>query len=379
MGRRELLTDEERRLLFGIPIDRDQLARLYTLSNSDRALIDARRRSSNRLGFAPQLALLRHPGIALQLSSAWPDELVAYLAGQLGLDASVVGDYARRGQTLTDHGRELAAALGLRPPVAADLAELVNAVLEADAQSADAARIAGNIEQWADGLFADIRELLRLAVEKRAHFALDLIQWTESVVELLLALATAPACDDHDREELRKHANWLVSNLSWLPTDEQTVRFVEGFRPAEHVFRIALSARRFEAPEVIDTCRKQLLKWALEAGAHQTGWGTLEDGLLALIALAAIDHELASPDQLKEQLPVKLALPNMPGQEIRDRAARDLRDKARTLRPRELEINVINGALTHGDIEATRSLILEVAAILSPGTVGEAPRRHLFG
>jgi len=65
MGRRELLTDEERRLLFDIPTDRDQLVRLYTLSKSDRALIDARRRSSNRLGFALQLALLRHSGVAL--------------------------------------------------------------------------------------------------------------------------------------------------------------------------------------------------------------------------------------------------------------------------------------------------------------------------
>jgi len=30
MGRRDLLTDDERRLVFGLPIDRDSLARFYT-------------------------------------------------------------------------------------------------------------------------------------------------------------------------------------------------------------------------------------------------------------------------------------------------------------------------------------------------------------
>lgn len=254
--------------------------------------------------------------------------------------------------------------------------DLVNAVCAADAQSDDANRITRNIETWADGLYADIRELLIMAAEKRSLFTLDLIQWTEGLIELLLALAKAPACDIHHREELQNHANWLVSNISFLPTDEQTVRFVEGFRPAEHIFGIALAARRFEASEIIDTCRRLLMKWALEAGAHQTGWGTLERGLLALIALSAIDHELISPKTLKGQLTAKLAQPNMPGQELRDQTARHLRDKASRLRARDFEIDQINRALTHGDVAATRTLIEEVAAILSPGTVGEVRRRR---
>jgi hypothetical protein len=249
---------------------------------------------------------------------------------------------------------------------------------EADAQSADAARIARNIEEWADGLFADMRELLLLAAEKRSHFYFDLIHWTAGIVELLLALARAPACDNHHRRELQRHANWLVSNFSFVPTDEQTVRFVESFRPTEHIFGIALTARRFNAPDIIETCQTLLMKWALEAGAHQVGWGTLENGLLALVALSAVDHELISPDMLKAQLAAKLAQSDMPNQELRDRAARALRDRANSLRAREFEIDQINRALTQGDIAATRTLIQEMAAILSPGTVGEVIRRHPF-
>ena len=43
MARRPLLTDEERRLFFGIPDDPDGLARQYTFTRSDQDLVAARR------------------------------------------------------------------------------------------------------------------------------------------------------------------------------------------------------------------------------------------------------------------------------------------------------------------------------------------------
>src|SRR4051812_2433839 len=65
MAHRQLLTDEERRALLGIPLDADSMVRCFTLSRADQELVAARRRDANRIGFAVQLALLRHPGIAL--------------------------------------------------------------------------------------------------------------------------------------------------------------------------------------------------------------------------------------------------------------------------------------------------------------------------
>lgn len=59
--RRQLLTEEERRLLFGMPPDADALTRHYSFTRSDRELLAVRRGNANRLGFAVQLALLRHP------------------------------------------------------------------------------------------------------------------------------------------------------------------------------------------------------------------------------------------------------------------------------------------------------------------------------
>ena len=48
--------------MFGVPTDPDALARHYTLTRTDLDLVATRRGDANRLGFAVQLALLRHPG-----------------------------------------------------------------------------------------------------------------------------------------------------------------------------------------------------------------------------------------------------------------------------------------------------------------------------
>jgi hypothetical protein len=131
MGRHSLLTEEERRLLFGVPIDRDALARLYTLDHADLALVMTRRTPANRLGFAVVLALLRHPGLVPGLLWPPPAELVAYLAEQLGLDEAALDDYAYRPQTAGDHALELAAALGMRMPRRTDVPLMIEAAAAA--------------------------------------------------------------------------------------------------------------------------------------------------------------------------------------------------------------------------------------------------------
>jgi hypothetical protein len=85
VARRQLLTDEERRLLLGV--DPDALARHYTFTRSDQDLVAGRRGAANRLGFAVQLALLRHPGIGLAQMDEPVDALVNWLATRLEIPA----------------------------------------------------------------------------------------------------------------------------------------------------------------------------------------------------------------------------------------------------------------------------------------------------
>jgi hypothetical protein len=47
----QLLTESERDQILAIPVDRDQLARLYTFEPSDIEIIGARRERRNRMGW----------------------------------------------------------------------------------------------------------------------------------------------------------------------------------------------------------------------------------------------------------------------------------------------------------------------------------------
>src|SRR5918997_6651393 len=83
VARRDLLTDEERRALFGIPADPDGLTRRFTLSRADRDLVTARRGDASRLGHAVQLALLRHPGTTLANLNQPVEVLVDWIVRRL--------------------------------------------------------------------------------------------------------------------------------------------------------------------------------------------------------------------------------------------------------------------------------------------------------
>jgi hypothetical protein len=107
------------------------LARHYTLTRSDQDLITGRRGVANRLGFAVQLALLRHPGRILAQIDEPIDALVAWLAAYLEVPGTAFTEYARRPQTMTDHAHLLAATLGLRPAGRADLAFMIEATAQA--------------------------------------------------------------------------------------------------------------------------------------------------------------------------------------------------------------------------------------------------------
>jgi hypothetical protein len=147
MGRRVILTDEERRALFGVPDDRAAMVKLYTLSCADLDLVQARRSDANRLGFAAQLTLLRHPGLAPAEIEA-PKRLITFLAEQLDLPLASIRGYGERPQTVTDHAREAMAALGMRPSNQGDL-ELM---IEAGAQAAWAGDRGPTIVQGVQGV-----------------------------------------------------------------------------------------------------------------------------------------------------------------------------------------------------------------------------------
>lgn len=103
MPRRSVLSASQRASFEALPIELADLARHYTLSEEDLALIRARRRAENRLGFAVQLCLLRYPGRILRANEQPPGSLIAFVAEQVGCHADDFADYAHRDQTRREH------------------------------------------------------------------------------------------------------------------------------------------------------------------------------------------------------------------------------------------------------------------------------------
>ncbi|TKB29375.1 MAG: DUF4158 domain-containing protein, partial [Mesorhizobium sp.] len=103
MARRKILKAPDRRELFDIPADEDSLIRHYSLSAADRLEIDLRRREHNKLGFAVQLCVMRHPGRVLAAGENPPRAMLKYVADQIGAAPAVFATYARREETRRDH------------------------------------------------------------------------------------------------------------------------------------------------------------------------------------------------------------------------------------------------------------------------------------
>ena len=99
MARRTVLTSRQRSALFALPEREADLLRLYTLSDEDLQNIGARRRPRNKLGFALQLCVLRHPGRLLAPVEFVSPAVVDFIGRQLDLDGDDLADYAVRSET----------------------------------------------------------------------------------------------------------------------------------------------------------------------------------------------------------------------------------------------------------------------------------------
>jgi TnpA family transposase len=110
------LNSEQRYELTHIPpnLSDREIARYYTFTEKERDLINRRRRDSNRLGFAVQLALLKFPGRTLMEVKEVPKPVLAAIAEQVGVPVSAFPSYGERENTLYEHLDELRRECGFR-------------------------------------------------------------------------------------------------------------------------------------------------------------------------------------------------------------------------------------------------------------------------
>ncbi|WJD67800.1 hypothetical protein QQ994_14240 [Pseudomonas asiatica] len=242
---------------------------------------------------------------------------------------------------------------------------LANQLLAAPEGNEHAARIIENLEEWANQIYDPLKDLLLFAVEKRSHFTFDAINWIIEISNLLNAISNAAATSDHVSEELRKHASWLVSTLSWLPDDRETVTFVETFSLTDSLFNAAVEGYRRDCRDFYLDCQSLLLSWAKKGGRLETGWGILERSIKGLIALAIEEGTPDAVRTMKQRLGEMLTSVGAPQEDARVRAAAGLDSAADQLGQRRAGSS-IDRALARLDHAQVGALLREIAIILAP-------------
>ena len=127
------LTDAERERLDSFPaqVVPGDLDTYFTLSRADRRQVPRTTSGANRLGFALQLGTLRFLGFCPDDLSTAPEAVVAFVAKQIDVPPGELARYGRRGQTRTEHLRQiLHVTLRFRKATARDLVQLESWLVE---------------------------------------------------------------------------------------------------------------------------------------------------------------------------------------------------------------------------------------------------------
>ena len=243
------------------------------------------------------------------------------------------------------------------------LTDLTNALSKAEPSDEVAQRVIGHIVEWADGLYQTEKELLLLAIENKSQFTFDLVHWIVHITNLLLDVSCAEACDDRDREKLRKSAHWLIYVLSWIPDDEETIKYIETYRIADNIFESTVDAHKRGCDKEALEIRDLLLSWTYKAGKYHTGRATLEK---ACCGLACLNLILELPDKkLLSDIDTYLTKDEVPSFDIRSSAANGLHEEAEKYRT-GYGHDSIDIAMSQVDQARLRVLLHDIADHLCP-------------
>lgn len=246
------------------------------------------------------------------------------------------------------------------------LTALAKNLAEAQADNIEAQQIIRNIERWADGLYETEKELLLAAINEKSHFVFDMIYWITGITEILLAVSNAPACTDHTKEKIQKHALWLISTFTWIPDNEDSVAFVENFQMTELIFEAATNALTHNCEDIAKNIGKILLSWSFKVGIKRKGWHDLAHGLCGLAALALMNGCSDGISWIKTIISTQLSNKTTPTQEVLDNAAEEMLNCTSNIYANYYSLSQMDRAIAETEREKMDPLLVDIAKLLSP-------------
>ena len=173
--------------------------------------------------------------------------------------------------------------------------ELVAVVVAAEEDDTSANDILRNIVRWADGCAHLEKEILLAAIRVGSQFTFDMIHWIGDMAQGLLAVSKSRVCDSHTESRLQMHASAMMSILTWVPDDRESVRLAENNKLTDVIFEVGMYARQRGCERMSREIANILLLWAFRAGTLGVASPTFEEATCGYVLLIVhgedFDHE----------------------------------------------------------------------------------------
>ena len=295
MARRTVLTSRQRSALFALPQREADLLRHYTLSDEDLQNIGARRRPHNKLGFALQLCVLRHPGRLLAPGEFVPPAVVDFIGRQLDVDGDDLADYAVRSATRHEHLAELRRLYAFRSFSGGAARELVGRVREEAEQAQSNEDLVRRFVEVCRGT----RTILP-ATTTIERLCADALVDAERRIEARIAERVPPGLRRDLEHLLEETADAGVTRFVWLRQFEPGSNSADANRLLDRLEHL----RRLDVPEGlfhgIPPHRITRLRWQGER-YFADGLRELPDNRrLAILAVCAVEWEVFLADAVVE-------------------------------------------------------------------------------
>jgi hypothetical protein len=256
------------------------------------------------------------------------------------------------------------------------LGKLANAILEEDTDNINNAkikRIINNFATWSNTLYQPIRALYGEAIKQKTGFLSDIIEWTKSISEILLALTSSPLCDEDNKSKLESNACFLLGSLSLMPDDTDSITFVTGYSLHERLFECAMAGYKWNCHNYVETAYKCLISWAFKAGKERREQEILEESLYRLITIILHSKSHISMNDFEHRIQNKLMLNNFP-QEVLSQIAKDMHEQAHSLHDlkHSYTLSTIKRDMANIDEKQLKEALLRLIKILRKKENGAA-------
>ncbi|MBU0721817.1 hypothetical protein KJ877_10770 [bacterium] len=166
-----------------------------------------------------------------------------------------------------------------------NLTNLANKIIQSPADNPEIQTIIHKLSEWSDQMYIEEKELLLETIKYKSHFVSDMINSITHTTKILFAVSFSQWCLPNEKEKLERNAEWLISVLDFIPSDEESILFVENYSLSENLLDAAIDANYKGLDSISMDIQKILLSFAFKFAKYDNQWRNFEKIISSCIVL----------------------------------------------------------------------------------------------